>query len=632
MLDPDPETSTPSNNARAASPHRKRSSSVTHPDNSSGNTPDQQESTGSQAYDTKAWLEQYTPWTAHTIDLDDPADNPRGFTLPEIFWNGVRDYSTRTAFSFFNRSSTYERFGTEVATAAAALQGLGVRPGDTVALVLPNCPQALIAFYAVQTLGAIPTLHNPLYTAKELEHPFQDHAAKVAFFWDKSADVAEKMRLNSPVETIIAVTLMDEMPWPLRQALKLPVPALKKARAKLSGPAPAALAWTEFMKRGEDKAGQIRADGLAYAQTTSGQKIEAQDPALILYTSGTTGQPKGAVLTHRNLIANLRQGLAWVKGLGTGPKPEVMLAALPIFHAYGLTMNITMAPLIGGHLQLLPAPEMDLVMKVMKKNMPTWMPGVPTLYEKIMETADEQDISISGIRASFSGASALPASTVEKWERLTGGKIVEGYGLTETAPIIVGNPMGRGREGYIGVPFPSTEVRIADPNDPDVTMPDGEAGELLVRGPQVFKGYLNKPDATASAFHGEWFRTGDMAVMEPDGFIKIVSRIKEMIITGGFNVYPAEVEEVLCEHPSIDQASVVGIERGDGSETVVAAVVLADGATVDTAEFREFAAERLTRYKVPRRFHAFRELPADQLGKVRRREVQELVEKTERES
>ncbi|MGP5659122.1 long-chain-fatty-acid--CoA ligase [Corynebacterium falsenii] len=580
--------------------------------------------TASEAFNSKKWLELYTPWTAHTIDLEDPKENPRGFTLPEIFWNGVHDYKDNTAFTFFNKSVTYKDFGRHVATAAAGLRKLGVMQGERVAIALQNCPQALTAFYATLTIGAVPTLHNPLYTAAELTHPFEDHAAKVGFFWDKMAGTAEQLRDKTPLDTVIAVSLPDAMPRVMQFALKLPIPPVKKLKEKLTGPAPEALPWNEFMGKGKSKAKSELGGG--YTGGVGPKKpLDPTDPALILYTSGTTGKPKGAVLTHRNLIANLRQGLEWVEGLGKGPKPEVMLAALPIFHAYGLTMNITMAPMIGGEIQLLPAPEMDLVMRIMKKNMPTWMPGVPALYEKIMEAAEKKGLSIDGVRASFSGASALPASTVKKWESLTGGKIIEGYGLTETAPIIVGNPMGHGREGYIGVPFPSTEVRIADPDDPSKTLPDGEEGELLVRGPQVFKGYLNKPEETEKAFYEDWFRTGDMAVMEPDGFIKIVSRIKEMIITGGFNVYPAEVEEVLMEHESIEQASVVGVPRKDGSETVAAAVILAAGATLDKDALRAFAANKLTKYKVPRIFQELKELPADQMGKVRRREVQDIV-------
>ncbi|WP_273352817.1 long-chain-fatty-acid--CoA ligase [Corynebacterium resistens] len=570
------------------------------------------QSTASQAFNRKAWLEHYTEGTAPDIE----GLNDRGETLVEVFWKALSEFGDRRAFTFFGKETSYEEYGVEVKKAAGALQKLGVKRGEHVAIVLPNCPQALVAFYAVLSVGAVPVLHNPLYTTAELEHPFNDHAARVAIAWNKTGETMEKLKQRTPLETVVTVDMLQAMPKLKRLALKLPIGPLKAAREKLSSPAPSATPWEEFL-----------ASGKRFARSFTPVSVDAQEPALVLYTSGTTGKPKGAVLSHGNLVSNLVMGVTWVQDLGKGEKPEVMLAALPIFHAYGLTMNITLAPFTGSELVLLPAPEMALVMQVIKKHHPTWLPGVPTLYEKIMDTAEEKGVSLKGIRNSFSGASALPAATVRRWEELTGGAIVEGYGLTETSPIILGNPLGKGREGYIGVPFPSTEVRIADPENPAETLEDGEAGELLVRGPQVFKGYLNRPDATAESFEGDWFRTGDMAVMEADGYVRIASRIKEMIITGGFNVYPAEVEAALEEHEDIEQACVVGLPRSDGSETVVAALVLADGARVDAKAFRSFAKEHLTSYKVPRAFYAFEELPADQMGKIRRREVKELVEK-----
>ena len=570
------------------------------------------QSTASQAFNRKALLAHYTEGTAPDIE----GLNDRGETLVEVFWKAVSEFGDRRAFTFFGKETSYEEYGVEVKKAAGALQKLGVKRGEHVAIVLPNCPQALVAFYAVLSVGAVPVLHNPLYTTAELEHPFNDHAARVAIAWNKTGETMEKLKQRTPLETVVAVDMLQAMPKLKRLALKLPIGPLKTAREKLSSPAPSATPWEEFL-----------ASGKRFARSFTPVSVDAQEPALVLYTSGTTGKPKGAVLSHGNLVSNLVMGVTWVQDLGKGEKPEVMLAALPIFHAYGLTMNITLAPFTGSELVLLPAPEMALVMQVIKKHHPTWLPGVPTLYEKIMDTAEEKGVSLKGIRNSFSGASALPAATVRRWEELTGGAIVEGYGLTETSPIILGNPLGKGREGYIGVPFPSTEVRIADPENPAETLEDGEAGELLVRGPQVFKGYLNRPDATAESFEGDWFRTGDMAVMEADGYVRIASRIKEMIITGGFNVYPAEVEAALEKHEDIEQACVVGLPRSDGSETVVAALVLADGARVDAKAFRSFAKEHLTSYKVPRAFYAFEELPADQMGKIRRREVKELVEK-----
>lgn len=611
-------------------------------------TPNDQ-ATPSNAYNTRAWYQHYTPWTAHDIEVErifgdrayvgartsgknaaeqgerkaaqppsaqPPSAEPHMRTLVDIFDHATREFADTPAFTFFGKPTTYREYGEKVDQAIAALRKAGVRKGEYVAIAAPNCPQTLIAFYAVLCIGAIPALHNPLYTASELKVPFRNHKARVGLFWEKANGVAQELKRDTPLEVVIALSIIDDLP-PIKRfalSLPLPIPALKAAKAKLTGPTDGAIPFKDFLKAG-------RGGGVEK------EKVNPDDPALILYTSGTTGTPKGALLTHQNLISNLQMGRAWVKGLGEG-RTEKMLAALPIFHAYGLTMNITLAPVIGGTIQLLPAPEMDLIMDIMKKDTPTWLPGVPTLYEKIMDEAEERGISLQGIHSSFSGASSLPIATVQRWERLTGGNIVEGYGLTETAPIITGNPMGRGREGYIGVPFPSTFVRIADPNDPSKTLPDGEAGELLVRGPQVFTGYLDMPKETQAAFYEDWFRTGDMAIMEPDGFIRIVSRIKEMIITGGFNIYPAEVEAVLVEHPAVAQVSVVGMDRADGSETVCAALVVEDGHTLDDAlieDLKQHCRKHLTRYKIPRVFEEFDELPADQLGKVRRGEVKALV-------
>lgn len=576
----------------------------------------------SEAVKTKEWLKHYNSWTSPEIDLDQlfgPGSNGETSahtrTLVNVFDHAVREYADVDAFTFFGKATTYKEYGAKVDRAVSALRKLGVRKGDYVAIAAPNSPQTMIAFYAVLCAGAVPALHNPLYTANELKVPFNNHKARVGFFWDKANKVARELKQNSPLETIIDISLIDDMPAKQRFALSLPlpIPALKTAKDKLTGPTEGSISFKKFMKRGKK-------DGVEK------EKVDPRDPALILYTSGTTGTPKGALLNHMNLISNIEMGREWVEGLGEG-RTEKMLAALPIFHAYGLTMNFTMAPMIGGTIQLVPSPEMDLIMDIMKKDCPTWLPGVPTLYEKIMDTAEQEKVSLKGIRSSFSGASSLPVATVQRWEKMTGGHIVEGYGLTETSPIICGNPMGNGREGYIGVPFPSTEIRIGNPGNPAETMPDGEAGELLVRGPQVFSGYLDMPKETQEAFYEDWFRTGDMAVMESDGFVKIVSRIKEMIITGGFNIYPAEVEAVLTEHPAVAKASVVGLDREDGSETVCAAVVLEKGSLDDALsnELKEFCREKLTRYKVPREFEQFDELPADQLGKVRRGEVMDLV-------
>ncbi|MDO5031935.1 long-chain-fatty-acid--CoA ligase [Corynebacterium sp.] len=556
------------------------------------------------AYESKAWLQFYPEWTPHTLEYGET-------TLLDIYDNNLALNPDRPATYFFGRTQTFAELDRQVRRAAAGLRAFGVRPGDRVAIVAPNCPQHVAAFYAVLKLGAIAVLHNPLYTAHELEGLFQDHGARIAISWDKTASTLEKLRATTNLETVVSINMIDAMPTAQRVALRLPF--LKSKRDQLSAPAPNTVPWETLTGNA------IGGDG---SDITTPEEITKDSIALIMYTSGTTGAPKGAQLSHGNLFANLLQGKHWVPGLGD--KPERMLAALPFFHAYGLTMNVTLSQLIGGELVLLPSPQMPLIMNLMKKHTPTWVPGVPTLYERIVATAEKDNISLDGVRAAFSGASTLPVSTVEKWEKYTGGLLVEGYGLTECSPIIVGNPMTSDRRpGYVGIPFPDTEIRIANPDNLDETMPDGQEGEVLARGPQVFKGYFNNPEATENAFHDGWFRTGDLGIMEEDGFIRLVSRIKEIIITGGFNVYPGEVEEVLLAHPDVEDAAVVGRPRSDGSEDVVACIALADGAALDPEALKDYCRERLTRYKVPRTFYHFETLAKDQMGKIRRREVQE---------
>ncbi|MDO5077841.1 long-chain-fatty-acid--CoA ligase [Corynebacterium sp.] len=563
------------------------------------------------ASETKAWLEHYAEWTPHTLDYGET-------TLLDIYDNNLAVNADKTATYFFGRTQTYAEMDRQVRSAAAGLKAFGVRPGDRVAIMLPNCPQHLIAFYAVLKLGATVVEHNPLYTAHELEHPFADHQARVAICWDKAAATLERLRDTTHLETIVSVNMITAMPRAKQLALKLPLPALMKARAKLSAPAPNSVPWETLISSA------IGGDG---HDIMSNADVTRDSIALILYTSGTTGTPKGAQLSHGNLFANLLQGKAWVPGLGD--QNERMLGALPMFHAYGLTMVATLGVYVGAEIMLLPAPDLKLIMDIMKKRTPTWVPGVPTLYEKIVDAATAQRIDVSGVRNAFSGASTLPVRTVERWENITGGLLVEGYGLTETSPIIVGNPMTPDRRpGYVGIPFPDTRIRIANPENLSETQPDGVEGEVLVRGPQVFKGYLNQPEATENSFHDGWYRTGDVGVMEPDGFIRLVARIKEVIITGGFNVYPAEVEEVLIGHPDIEDAAVVGMPREDGSENVVAAITLVEGGAMDPEGLKQYCRGLLTRYKVPRTFYHFDEMPRDQLGKIRRREVQaQLIER-----
>lgn len=560
------------------------------------------------------------PWTEHygpgvTADLKLPPGS-----LVDLMDASVRRYGSRTALEFFGATTSYRELGMLISRAAAGLKKCGVRAGDRVALVLPNCPQHIVAFHAVLRLGAIVVEHNPLYTDRELRHQFEDHGATVAIVWDKAVQRVGRLPADVGLRTIISVELIPAMPLFQRLALRLPLPAARKARASLSaGPATSAekrgpipvLPWREVLDAG----------GLKKKHPRPGP----QDIAVLQYTSGTTGLPKGAMLTHANLQANAAQGRAWVPGLREGR--ETVYAVLPMFHAYGLTLCMTFALSIGAKLVLFPKFDVGLVLKALRKSPATFLPAVPPIYDRIAAAAAERGIRLDSIRFSISGAMNLPTATVETWEKATGGYLIEGYGLTETSPIALGNPFGPSRKpGSVGVPFPLTDIRVVDPKNVAVDRAPGEEGELLIRGPQVFAGYWNRPGETEDALlEGGWFRTGDIVSVDKDHFVTIRDRIKELIITGGFNVSPSEVEDVLAEFPGLADVSVVGLPRPGGGEDVVAAVVPVPGGTVEPEALLAFARQHLAAYKVPRRVVVLDELPRSLIGKVLRREIRDTL-------
>ncbi|WP_423923324.1 long-chain-fatty-acid--CoA ligase [Frigoribacterium sp. 2-23] len=552
----------------------------------------------------RPWLHSYAPAV--------PADiQPVTGTLVDLVDDAVADYRHHVALEFFGRETTYRQLGDQVSRVAEGLRRLGVGRGDRVALLLPNSPQHVVAFYAVLRLGAVVVEHNPLYTDRELRHLFEDHGAKVAIAWDKLTDRLNDLPSDIAFRAVVSVDITRAMPLGTRVALKLPIPAARKSRQALTSSSRAATTWEDLvssprLRRRHDRPG-------------------LDDIALLQYTSGTTGAPKGAILTHRNLRSNQTQGRAWVPGLRDGA--ETVYGVLPFFHAYGLTLCLTFAISLGARLVLFPKFDVDLVLKAAKKHPPTFLPAVPPIYQRLADAAEERGVDLSAARFSISGAMNLPVSVTTSWERVSRGILVEGYGLTETSPVSLGNPMGPTRRpGTVGVPFPSTEARVVDRDDPTVAVAPGAAGELLLRGPQVFRGYWNRPDETAAAFvDGDWFRTGDIVSMSDDGFVTIVDRIKELIVTGGFNVAPSEVEEAIVGYDGVAEAAVVGIPRPGGGEDVVAAVVLSAGTELDEDAIREWCRERLAAYKVPRRVVVLDELPKSLIGKVLRRHVREAL-------
>jgi len=556
----------------------------------------------------RPWARSYAPGVPLEIEITNES-------LVDLLEASVERFGTVAALDFFGAITTYDQLGVQVNKAAEGLRRLGVQRGDRVALVLPNCPQHVVVFYAALRLGAIVVEHNPLYTADEMRVQLTDHRPRIIVAWDKVAPIARDVSEGLGVQTVLAVRLPAALPRARRWALHLPLPRIRHARAAMTAATPGLPSWERLVA----KSPPLAADH---------PRPDAGDVAVLQYTGGTTGTPKAAVLTHRNLRSNAAQGRAWLPGLGEGE--EVLYAVLPLFHAFGLTLCLTFAVSAGATLVLLPRFDVDMVLAAIRRRPPTFLPAVPPIYERLATAARERGVDLTSIRYSFSGAMPLPKSTAELWESVTGGLLIEGYGMTEASPIVLGNPAGPSRRiGTVGVPFPSTEVRVVDRDDPNIPVPPGEPGELLISGPQVFAEYWERPEETAKVvLEDGWIRTGDVVVMDEDGFFTIVDRIKELIITGGFNVYPSEVEEALRHVSGVADAAVVGLPNPNGSEDVVAGVVPEPGATIDEEVVRQTCRDRLAAYKVPRRVFVMDELPRSMIGKVVRRQVRaQLLER-----
>ncbi|MEV1130452.1 long-chain-fatty-acid--CoA ligase [Agromyces sp. NPDC049794] len=557
----------------------------------------------------RPWLSSYAEGVPHDIEP------PQG-SLYDLVRGSVEQHGENVALEFFGATTTYAELGAQIDRAAEGLRLLGVQKGDPVAIVLPNCPQHVVAFYAVLRLGAIVVEHNPLYTPRELRHQFEDHGARVVIAWDKVVESIQAFPSDIAVQQIVSVDLTQAMPALMRAMLRLPVAKARESRAALTTKVRGAMPWQRLVASDPIDA-HIVAPG-------------PDDVAVIQYTSGTTGSPKGAVLTHANLGVNAAQARAWVPQVERGT--SVVYAVLPMFHAYGLTLCLTFAMSMGSRLVLFPKFDPDLVLKAVKQHPPTFLPAVPPIYDRLTKSAAAEGVSLRGIEIAISGAMPLSADVVEPWEAATGGYLVEGYGLSECSPVLMANPVAPNRKaGTVGLPLPSTEARVVDPEQPTVDREPGAEGELIVRGPQVFSSYWLKPDETEAVFVEDpaggapWFRTGDIVAIDDEGFVRVVDRIKELIITGGFNVAPSEVEEAIRHHPDVEDCAVVGVPDERTGEEVVAVVVLRQGATLDEAAIRDFARNELTPYKVPRRIVQADDLPRSLIGKVLRREVRNTL-------
>jgi long-chain acyl-CoA synthetase len=559
--------------------------------------------------DHRPWFASYPEDVAHSLE---PYPEMSAFGMLE---NAARRHPEATAVAWFGKKLSYRTLLAEVERCSAALAGMGIGKGDRVSLVMPNCPHYIVAYYATIRLGAIVVGNNPLYTKREMEHQLRDSDPGVVIVLDllysDFADVFHQVG----IEHVVVARLNDYMPFPKRQlAPLLKFKKNQRAQGKPWPPVPkgAPVRWWEAWLKGAGPAPVAATVDLV------------KDAAGFIYTGGTTGVSKGAMLSHRNLVANAMQAKE-VLQLEEGK--EALLGPLPFFHSFGMiTMNV--AILVGGKMVPIPNPrDLHLVLEEMGKEKPTFVPGVPRLFNSINESPLAAKTDLRSVKACISGAAPLPTAVAKRFAEITGGaKLVEGYGLTECSPLTHVNPLSAPRAGSIGLPAPDTDCKIVDLEDPEKELGPGERGELCIRGPQVMLGYWNRPEETALAIRNGWFHTGDVAVMDPDGYFAIVDRLKEMIIVSGFNVYPNEVEEVLYQHPKISKAAVIGVPDESTGEAVKAFVVLKEGESATPEEIVAWArdpANGLTAYRAPKQVEFRDALPETMVGKVLRRVLAE---------
>lgn len=544
----------------------------------------------------KVWLSQYPKEIPHSMNYESAP-------VQSFLTRAYEKYPSKVAIHFMGRDVTYKELYESALKFANYLRRLGIEKNDRVAIMLPNCPQAVIAYFGTLYAGGIVVQTNPLYTERELQYQMADSGAKVILAMDILYPRITRVIKETKIENVIITAIKDYLPFPKN----LVYPFIQKKQYGFSV--------------------KVEHKGLTHLFTEVIRISEAtpikvdfnfeEDLALLQYTGGTTGAPKGVMLTHKNLISNTMMCDAWMYQCNDGE--EVFLGVLPFFHVYGMTTVLILSVMKSSKMVLIPKFDVEQMLKMIDKQKPTLFPGAPTMYIGLLNHPDIGKYDLSSIKACLSGSAPLPVEVQEKFETITGGKLVEGYGLTETSPVTHANFIWDKRvKGSIGVPWPDTESVIIRSSDGEL-LPPGEIGEIAIKGPQVMKGYWNRPEDTGSTFINEWFLTGDLGYMDEEGYFYVVDRKKDMIIAGGFNIYPREVEEVLYEHDAVQECVVAGIPDPYRGETVKAYIVLQEGKSVTEEELNKYCRQNLAAFKVPRIYEFRKELPKTAVGKILRR-------------
>ncbi len=541
------------------------------------------------------WQTHYDLGVPTTVSIP---DGP----LQQLLEAAAQTYPENIATIFFGARMTYREIDDEANRLAHALQDGGLQPGDRVAIVLPNCPQFVIGYYAVLKAGGVVVPTNPTYTPREFQQQFADAGVRTVITLNRFVPAIRQIQPETAITALIVTRVEDYLPTLL--SYLYPIKERREGTAVPVAPGPGTYDFCTL----------IRTSSPAY--TPAGRA--PADLALLQYTGGTTGTAKAAMLTHRNLVANTVQVRSWLPDADLTGR-EVFLAVTPFFHVYGMTVVMNFALATAAPLVLLPRFVLHDVLHAIPRYKPTTFGGVPTMYIAINNAPDVQKYNLSSIRACISGADALPVEVAQQFEQLTGGRLREGYGLTEASPVTHCNPIfGRPKPGSIGLPFPSVEAKIVDLEDGH-ELPRGAIGEIAVRGPQVMAGYWHRPDETALVLRDGWLYTGDVGHVDEDGYFYVVDRKKDIIIAAGFNIYPREVEEVLYAHPQVREAVVAGVPDAYRGETVKAYVVLKEGQQVTVEDLMAFCRQHLAGFKTPRQVEFRESLPKSLIGKHLRR-------------
>ncbi len=546
----------------------------------------------------KLWHQSYASGVPKTLTYDQT-------TVSEALSRSAREFPDHPALNYMGRIISYRELESMVNAFSRVLVDMGIGPGDKVAVSLPNIPQAIISNYAVFRIGAVAVLCNPLYTERELAYQLDDSDARLIITLTLLVPRVEKIKDQTKIEKIIACHIHSFLPFPKKQLF----PFVKKRMVRKIVPSDTVRIFQDLLSSQK------------HAPVSDQSRWE--DVGALLYTGGTTGVSKGVMLTHANLSCNVQQFVAWFPDLKKGE--ESLVGNFPVFHSAGFTAIQNFCLWQAYEIILVPRPEPAINIEILKKYHPTFLPGVPTIFVGLLAEPAFRKLNFSNIKGFFSGAAPLAADTIRELKALTGADMCEVYGSTENSPIVSVTPWGgKIKPGTVGCPVPDTDVKIVDVETGETEMPTGETGEVVIKGPQVMQGYYKKPDETAAVLKDGWFFSGDIGQLDADGYLTIVDRKKDMIIAGGYNIYPLELDNVLFDHPKILEACTIGVPDTYRGETVKAFIVPKKGETLTEKEVIAYCKKNLAAYKVPKQIEFMEELPKSAVGKILRRKLKEM--------